>query len=286
MEDTITLNPFLIQNLGIIRNRCLIKTDDYKLSCVPYTLSLKSCKVLLILSPREQKIITEGNDSILMLHLEFNLPDYKKPVPLFIRLQLQDFRQLNSSRNQCLLTADFQNTPDIYNRILIDYFQRKTLYSQIYNSNEYKSRIFSMKETVSIGLDKKAHIRRDEGDKLPVRLIDISLNRATFFIDTEETVLKALPELILLEFYSSEYPFSISATLADYTASSEVEGFYIIRLNLSFSICLTHLLHSLFPDIDTAESCDSGEPPEPEENKLRGNTPENLISETNIESES
>ncbi len=286
MEDTITLNPFLIHNLGIIRNRCLIKTDDYKLSCVPYALSLKSCKVLLILSPREQKIITEGNDSVLMLHLEFNLPDYKKPVPLFIRLQLRDFRQLNSSRNQCLLTADFQNTPDIYNRILIDYFQRKTLYFQMYDASEFKSRIFSLKEILPIGLEKIAHIRRDEGDKLPVRLIDISLNRATFFIDTEETLLKNLTDSFLLEFYSREFPFSLSATLADYTASTEVDGFYIIRLNLSFSVCLTHLLHPLFPGEGTVESCDPEKPSEPEENQIREDIPENPTNEAIIESES
>jgi hypothetical protein len=64
-----------------------------------------------------------------------------------------------------------------------------------------------------------------------------------------------------------------------------VEGFYIICLNLSFSICLIHLLHSLFPDEETAESCDSEEPSEPEENRIKEDASENLINETDIESE-
>ncbi|OQY31796.1 MAG: hypothetical protein B6241_13075 [Spirochaetaceae bacterium 4572_59] len=253
MERTITLNPFLMQELGIIRNKCMIQTDDYKLSCVPYILSLRNCKVLLILSPREQTIIT-GGVSNLMLHLEFQLPDYKNAVPMFIRIQLRDFKQLNTNSNQCLLTADFLNIPVEYKGILVRHFRSYELLEKMYNSAVDNAKTFNHKDITRINLKKHISLRMDKGEKITARIIDTSLIRMTVFVDVEEEALKNLPESFLVEVKQSEIPFFLNASLGDYTPSTEVEGYYIVRLNLSFSSALATCLYPLYPKTENPDS--------------------------------
>lgn len=246
-ERIITLNPFLMKKLGIIRNKCMIQTDDYKLSCVPYILSLTNCKVLLILSPREQNIITSGVKN-LILHLEFNLPDYKKAVPMFIRIQLKDFKQLNTKSNQCLLTADFLNIPDDFRSILIQHFQFNELLEQMYNSPVDNGKTFTLRDLSGINLKKHISLPLDKSESITARITKISLKKMTVVMDLEEEEFKNLSESFLVEVKQNDMPFFLNATLGDYTPCSEVEGYYMVQLNLSFSSALATCLYPLYAD--------------------------------------
>ena len=244
-EQFITLNPYIIENLGIIRNRCRIQTDDYKLSCVPYQLSLQHCKVLLILSQKEQKIITEASGN-LMLHLEFNHPDYSKPVPLFIRITLIDFRDLNKSRNQCLLTGTYQNLPNDYRTILVDFFRKRNLYKTIYSSIHYYSQGFDHRKLAGEGVKKNIRIRTDEGKIYEGRIISLGVKKLSLYMDIEQKVLQKLPESFLVEMKRDQTPFMLNGSIIDFCGSKEVEGFHIVQISLQFSDCLIGSLYNLF----------------------------------------
>ncbi len=244
-EQYITLNPYMIETLGIIRNRCRIQTDDYKLSCVPYQLSLKDCKVLLILSQKEQKIITEASGN-LMLHMEFNHPDYSKPVPLFIRIILKDFRELNKSRNQCLLTGDYQSIPNDYRTILETFFKTRDLYKTIYSSIHYISQSFDHRQLNGEGVKKDIRIRTDEGESYGGRIISLGVNKLSLYMDIEEDVLKNMPESFLVEMKRDHIPFMLNGSIIDFCGSTEVDGYHIVHISLQFSACLIGSLYNLF----------------------------------------
>ncbi len=257
-HKSVTLNPYMIRKLGIIRNQCWLQTDDYKLSCVPYQLSLEDCKVLLILSPREQKIITESTGRI-MLHVEFHLPDYSKPVPMFIRLAMRNFQQLNASRNQCLLTADLQNIPRDYRELMEDFFHQQEQFRSMHHSPFYNSKSFTCPQATEVGIHKTVLIRTDEGEKISGRIIDLSLSKLSLYMDIEKEMLENLGESFLVEMKNNQTPFMINGSLKDFCASREVEGYYIVQIGLQFSCCLADSLLSLFPEETGEESEPDGE---------------------------
>ena len=258
-HEMITLNPYMIEKLGLIRNRSMIQTDDYKLACVPCMLSMDSCKVLLILSPREQNIVNQGSPN-LMFHLEFHVPDYSKPVPLFIRIQMTNFQILNKNKNQCLLTAAYLKTPHIYENILLNYFNQTSRYKELYENAQQNARSFNHREIARSKVNKAASIRWESDEKTPVRIIDISLKKATLFLDMEKEELDRMDDSFMLEIQKDTTPFILNARKIDFCASREVEGCQILRADLQFNTSLADCLAPLILDRKETQEEEPREP--------------------------
>jgi len=247
LDESITINPYMMKKLGLIKNKCLIKTDDYQLACVPFTMSLKGCRVLIILSPKEQEIFSDFENLICMIHMEFQHPDLGRTIPLFLRIRITRFTPLNHS-NQCLLDADFASVPRDFKEILIDYYLQKEKFLSCYDSPRYNTREFSCRELLDYGIHRHVRIRFDESKSKTIsRIISLSLHRMTVYMDEDETVLKEAPESFLVQFTRDEIGFFLNASIIDYTPSREVEGYFIVRLSLPFSPCLADTLVPRIP---------------------------------------
>jgi hypothetical protein len=244
-DKSITINPYIMKKLGIIKAKSLIRINDYQLVCVPYTISLSDCRILLILSPREQSIITEGSKGNIMLHLEFHHPNLDKDIPLFFRIAIKSFKQLNTRLNQCLLEASLLTVPQDYREILLEYFLKNEENLTIYKDPELSEKIVTAKQFEPLKMKKQGFIRFSNDLKLHCRIITTSLQKIVLFIDTEESILKSPPEKIILEIILAGDPFFINSSFLDYSVSTEVEGFFIVSLKLEYSSILTEGLAPL-----------------------------------------
>jgi PilZN3 domain len=244
-ENSITINPYILKKIGIIKNKSLIRVDKYQLACVPYSISLTSCRLLLILSPREQTIITGNKNGNIMLHLEFIHPNLDKKVPLFVRININKFQELNSRLNQCLLDVDLLTVPQDYKEILVEYFQKDEESRTLFSNPQKNSLTFKAKELLKYKCEKLGKLRLSNDHKLDFRIIEMGMRRLTLYIDTEMNLLENAPEKVIIEMVINGAPVFINAAQIDYTASQEVAGYFIVILELEFSLCLVDCLSKM-----------------------------------------
>jgi len=254
---SITINPSVMKTLGIIRAKSLIRVNDYQLACVPYSISLKDCRLLLILSPREQQIITESKNQNVMLHMEFHHPNLGKVIPLFFRLAIKSFKQLNSRLNQCLLDAVFMTVPQDYREIILEYFLKNEENRIVYSDSVLNNKKINAMALKPLKLGKQGVIRFGSSVKISCRIIEISLKEIRLFIDTEESVLNTAGQKIILELFLEGDPFFVNVSMKDFKASAEVEGYFLVNLELEYSSILTSTLSKLLTNSSPLHSATS-----------------------------
>jgi len=263
-ESSITINPYIMKRLGIVKAKCLLRINDYQLACVPYTISLKDCRVLLILSPREQQIITGIGNQNTILHMEFHHPNLGKTVPLFFRITIKSFKQLNLRLSQCLLEAVFLTIPQDYREIILEYFLKDEENQKIFNNPYLSNKTIPARSLFARHFSKRAFLRQGRDIRMECRIIEISLKKALVFIDTDEKHLEISGQKVILEILQDKDAFFVNAVFSDFTPSSEVEGFFIVRLTLEYSSLLTEGLSKLLkqiPNVQPGETPENGETP-------------------------
>lgn len=256
-ESSITISPYIMKKIGIIKNMSLLRIDDYKLACVPYSISLSSCRLLLILSSNEQTIITGNQSGNMMLHLEFHHPNLDKEIPLFFRVNLKKFQQLNSRLNQCLLEVDLITVPQDYKEILIEYFLREEESLGIFNDPGKNSIYYKTEELLKYRCQKQGRLRISNDQKLDCRIIKTSVRKLTLYIDTEKEILENAQEKVIVELVIDSAPVYIKASIQDFTASTEVEGYFIVILNMEYSNCLVDRLSKIQQTEKTTEKSET-----------------------------
>ena len=75
---TVRLDQSIFQRIGLIKSRVHLKIADYYISCVPYDLSLETCRAIAVLGPREIAFFGEYREGTHNLHLKKEKKKEKK----------------------------------------------------------------------------------------------------------------------------------------------------------------------------------------------------------------
>ncbi len=234
-ERSITINPYILKILGINRSRCILRLDQIKLSCVPCRISDKGCKVLLILSRKEQEFLQGEEFSSITFHLEIFNPEYDKPIPLFFRAKIEEFQELNKRHNQCLITLSYQYAPQDYLQLIEYYFLWEMKSAEIYESPLYANKKYPYRDLAEIGFSKHLQLSLSTGEKVTGRIMSSSVNRIMIYVDLP--VLQPLLDSndLQAEISTSDGVITLNARLIDHSKSAEIADVHFITLELERS---------------------------------------------------
>ena len=206
-----------------------------KLSCVPCRISDKGCKILLILSKKEQEFLLSEEFSSITFHMEIFNPEYDKPIPLFFRAKIEEFQELNKRHNQCLITLSYQYAPQDYLRLIEYYFQWEMKSAEFYESPLYVNQKYPYRDLEGIGFSKNLQLSLSTGEKVTGRIMTFSVNRIMIYVDLP--VLQPLLDTdeFQVEISASDGIITLNARLIDHSKSAEIADVHFITLELERS---------------------------------------------------
>ncbi len=184
-DVTLRMDPFLFRRLGIVRNAVHLKIADYYLNCVPFDFSLKQCRAISVLGPREIQTFSEYIGSVHNLNLTLDHPGFSKPISLFIRVRLKGFVQHNPDSNVCIISMDNVTVPNDFTEIFVGVADELAFCRALYDDDA--------KATESMGLQSfrsaigpPYFTLRGEGEtNLKGKATEITPRQITLFCDTE-----------------------------------------------------------------------------------------------------
>lgn len=121
-DRTVSMDPYLINKIGLIRQKTYIKIDDYFMNCIPAQIGMQGASVVTILSPKEVDFFTSIDTRQKTLHFSFINHLYPSEISLYAHIEIATIRVLNSKTNQVLIELSYRTVPMDYKEILIDLF--------------------------------------------------------------------------------------------------------------------------------------------------------------------
>ena len=111
-EQTIAGSQYALTKLGIDRENCSLKIEEYMIVCVPFQLGFKRSIFMASLSKQELAFFQKYINGIVGLSLSLNPSKRPAPVKFFLRCTLSGMGQMKGRENTALLVVDYKSSPD------------------------------------------------------------------------------------------------------------------------------------------------------------------------------
>jgi hypothetical protein len=110
-DRTITGTPYALSRLGVEKNKCAFKIDEYSIDCIPFQFGFKRSLFLAAISPRELIFFQKYVNAIIGLSISFAPPN-RAPAKFLLRCNLVSLGQMKGRDNTGLFVVDFKTTPE------------------------------------------------------------------------------------------------------------------------------------------------------------------------------
>jgi hypothetical protein len=110
-DRTITCTPYALSRLGVERNRCMLKMEEYSVNCTPFQFSFKRSLFLAAISPQELIFFQKYINAIIGLSISFAPPN-RAPAKFLLRCNLASLGKMKGRDNIGLFVVDFKTTPE------------------------------------------------------------------------------------------------------------------------------------------------------------------------------
>ncbi|MDR1248584.1 MAG: hypothetical protein LBK63_04695 [Treponema sp.] len=110
-DRTITCTPYALSRLGVERNKCMFKIEEYSIDCIPFQFGFKRSLFLAAISPRELIFFQKYVNAIIGLSISF-APANRAPAKFLLRCNLASLGQMKARENTGLFVVDFKTTPE------------------------------------------------------------------------------------------------------------------------------------------------------------------------------
>jgi hypothetical protein len=110
-ERTITCTPYALSRLGVERNKCSFKIEEYSIDCIPFQFGFKRSLFIAAISPRELIFFQKYVNTIIGLSISF-APANRAPAKFLLRCNLSFLGQMKGRDNTGLFVVDFKTTPE------------------------------------------------------------------------------------------------------------------------------------------------------------------------------
>jgi hypothetical protein len=132
-EQSISCNQYVLSKLGIDRNHCSLKIEDYVILCVPFQFGFKRSYFVASLSKQELAFFQRYVESIIGLSITFLPEGYAAPVHFFIRCTLTAAGHMKGRENVGLFVVDFKSTPDEFVLLLGSFLEHQDKLRSLYD---------------------------------------------------------------------------------------------------------------------------------------------------------
>jgi hypothetical protein len=110
-DRTITCTPYALSRLGVEKNKCVFKIEEYSIDCIPFQFGFKRSLFIATISPRELIFFQKYVNTIIGLSIAFAPPN-RAPTKFLLRCSLVSLGQMKGRNNTGLFVVDFKTTPE------------------------------------------------------------------------------------------------------------------------------------------------------------------------------
>lgn len=234
-DRVLRLDRALMHRIGLIRNRTHLKIDDYFVNCIPYDLSLKRCRVISVLDPKEIEFFGEYRGSTHNLHLTIDNAAFGREISMFAKVKLQEMRQPNPETSVCLIDLDMVTVPNDLAEILVTLFEELDQSRAVYDRAVAGETPRSLSDVYPAWPHRYGRLERaGETIAAAARVITIAPHRARFFVDLPD----GAPEtetVVEVVFGDSDGQLFVKGKISTVDDSQEVPQCVILTVELEFS---------------------------------------------------
>lgn len=231
-SSVLKLDNYIINQIGLVKNKCFLKLDEYQIYCVPFELSYDEIKLISILNRNEVDFFSKYINTLQSISLTFVNTPIGKEIPIFMRINITSFELKDEVKKQCYITAKIKRPSDDYKELLAIQFDKIENAKKLYE-DEVKSKIKITFDTIRKSKLNYELFYKFDNNIFRGKLIEASLKEIKIFGELfEEDKNK---ENIIIEMFTKKSNFFIKGKIIKKEESKEVQGFYIITIELPFS---------------------------------------------------
>jgi len=241
---SIRMDSYLFRKFGLVKNAVNLKIDDYYLNCVPFDLSLTSCRAISILGGKEIVFFSEYIGTTQNLNLTLHHPGFSKPISLFLRVKLREFKQHNPDSNVCVIDMQFISVPNDFKEIFVGVADELTFCRDLFNDEA--------RGTASVGVDavrdrlgSPYFTLRVEGSwERAVKVIAMSARSIVLFVDIEGI---QIPERQPVEVEYESPAVTAQGVVREVKSVTNAPGYAAVAIDLPYTAPYVDLVRTLLP---------------------------------------
>jgi len=236
----IRLDPYIFNKIGIYKDQTILKIEDYFINCVPFELSLKYCKVLVVFNSEEIDFFDKYKDKRHSLHLKFLNPLFPREISLFLKVAIKHVEILNKTRNQASIELEFAAPANDFLEIMVELYLEMEKIEKYLKNQACSDTSIEGGKLKEIYMDDHAYARWGENeDKSKAKIISISMNKTVVFRELKDPKWVKKYGIKSLELRKGGTIFNAGCTVKKIEALDAVPDFYYITLELDdcFSLC-------------------------------------------------
>lgn len=127
------VDPYILRLSGYNPHETLLKIDEYYLHCIPATLSLTKCTLLISLAENEIDFFNEFKGSLISLNFSFDPTYFGRSMSFFLKGRFQDLKKMKPG--VFILIFSIVAIPDSYKELFFYLSDVVNLYQKLYESN-------------------------------------------------------------------------------------------------------------------------------------------------------
>lgn len=232
------LDPYLIRRMGLIKNRVVLKIEEFYLNCIPFEISPSGCRALSILDPREVEFFQGFIEGTHKITFVFKNPLYTKEMSIPLLVKIQGFSQYNEESRYCLIDLTFVRVSHEFKEILVTLMTTLDKLNKLFADPQLSRKVVGSPEMkAALGDD---HVFVSVGGSEPSRSKVVSLGMRscrTFCECPHQEVEPAKDDLWEIDYGQPGRAGSFFAKgrLKKRTPQGEVPDFFFMDFDLDFS---------------------------------------------------
>lgn len=227
-----------MKKTGFIQPQSNLKVDVYNLFCVPYSVSPRSCSLLVALSRDEVIFFQRFKGGLAGLNMAFQTPFSIEPLKLFARCSLNAISPIKGRENAALIQAEFKPCPQDLVRILEEFRSSLVQARSLYDCVDTALIRIDPAAARDMGYNNYA-VLTSNGTGLKMALYAVSCNFAEILLPMGSPDLKP-GSPVSMKLYFRKYQFSVSATVQ--SSGRQASAVQKVSLKLDFSPELIELI--------------------------------------------
>lgn len=235
-DYSVAMDGYLINKIGLIRQKTYLKIDDYFMSCVPAQIGMQGASVVTILSPKEIEFFSSIETRKKTLHFSFINHLYPSEITLYAHIDISNIKVLNPKTNQVIIQISYRTVPMDYKEIMIDLFlsleESKTHFEQ-------DLPLKSWNKLLAVQVDNRAFINFNSTKAAALLL---SASPSTLIISSDNELEKE--SQVSVELTRKPYQLVLKGLVEDVLQGLGNE--YLYRIKLEYSAGFTDLLSSMY----------------------------------------
>ncbi len=235
-NKNIIVDNYVRDKLGLKKINTFIRVDDLYIYCIPVELSLKKCKIILILNEKEISIFKDKKNK-LRLHLKFDnefLPS--KEASFFLWIKYINAEKIMSLKNGWKVDFEINSISCIYHEVIIKYFLKQKTNMDIYHNK--KSKLYKRSSFNELCLKEIASINNEK-----CLILKISLEKIYLLINKHSIVLNDLKDsIVTVKLFAKDTSFYINGSTKTINELNKIPGVSVAELEIEYSPYLFDLI--------------------------------------------